>query len=203
MLVMQEGGFMGMGAESASFDTLRAIARECTVRWGVAAFFNFIGDFEQYTAVGYMPEERPEGHADRPVEMAIDLCGLRTPRKVSMCQFVINAEKPILMDGIKDHPAPAAQEDLMAASKTDPVLADFLGKLQSNVNVFQNTPNDEKTKEIAEDFLMRCTANPEGCVKLRACASDRSFNSLTRLASGTFTPAHHSPWMAQPSARSA
>ena len=160
MLVMNTGGFMQLDQRDTSFQVLQDIARECTLKWRVAAFFNFIGDLKQYTAVGYLPEHPDD--ADRPVEMALDLCALEVPRKITMCQFVVNEEKPIVMDGIKDHPAPAAQEDLMAASKTDPVLADFLGKLQNDVNVFQNTPNDEKTKEIAEDFLKRCTHNPEG-----------------------------------------
>ena len=96
-------------------------------------------------------------------EMAVNICGIDTPRKVSVCQHVIAKNEPVVFEGLNNHPAPAPVEDLAAAARVDPELASFLTALQASTG-FEKRPtdtDDELKNKIVLDFFTKVMSSPE------------------------------------------
>ena len=99
-------------------------------------------------------------------QLAVNLCGLMIPRKVTNCQHVIAEEKPLVFQGVEDKRAPqfAKPDELEIAAKVDPVLQEFLEQMQNNPNAFSNEHGNmgrEKARKIAQSYFLECKANPE------------------------------------------
>ena len=167
MLVINDGAFLQLNERDASFAALNGICKETTAKFDAPSFFNFIGGLKQYIATGYMPASMlPEGAVEsvpNVQEMAVNICGIDTPRKVSVCQHVIAKAEPVVFEGLNNHPAPAPVEDLAAAARVDPELASFLTALQASTG-FEKRPtdtDDELKNKIVLDFFTKVMSSPE------------------------------------------
>ena len=153
MVVVEQGGFMNMTPRDEGFGTLQEICREATQRWGLISLVNMIGANQQFAAAGYMPELAVQEKVDperagaiQSAQLAVDMCGLQTPRKASICQHVVASEKPLVYSGSKEAPPTARPEDLMAASKVDPQVREFLTKMAEG-NPFSHARGSEGREE--------------------------------------------------------
>ena len=159
MVVMEQGGFLRMTPDDEGFRVLQEICREATLRWGLISLVNMIGDNRQFTAAGYMPqiagkeESDPAGAEEiRGAQLAVDMCGLQTPRKASVCQHVIASEKELVYAGAKEGPPMARPNELVAASKVDPQVREFLTKM-SEGNPFSHARGSEGREEAMKIAL--------------------------------------------------
>ena len=91
----------------------------------ILSLVNFIGGNTQFTAAGYMPSSSDKdasptspGGALESDQLAVDLCGLTTPRKTSQCQHVIAREKELVYRGAENGPEFAGKEILSFRKQT-------------------------------------------------------------------------------------
>jgi len=171
MVVLNQGDFLRLSPTESAFRVLQSITKEASLKWQILSLVNFIGGNTQFTAAGYMPSSSDKdayptspGGALESDQLAVDLCGLTTPRKTSQCQHVIAREKELVYRGAENGPEFADPPKLMAASKVDPVLASFLEQMQSNQNPLSHARGDsgkEKALEIALSYLKAFEAAPE------------------------------------------
>lgn len=169
MVILNQGGLMNLSPSDSSFEVLQDCTKKASLKWGLVAMVNFIGGKKQYTAAGYMPqividEKMNQATTDsaKPTEdkMAVDLCGLMVPRKVSQCQHVVGREDALVFEGAGNGAPTATAEELGAAAGVDPVLGSFLQQMQSGQSMFQNERGNigrETAMEIAlayqQEFL--------------------------------------------------
>ena len=110
--------------------------------------------------------------------MLLYFCHVQT----SVCQHVVATEKPVVFEGLHNHPAPAANEDMVAASKVDDDLRQFLEEMSAHTTSggssrSGNTPLSKQDLElkmtIVYDFMQEVLAHPE--VGLASCTLQTSF----------------------------
>lgn len=151
-----------MTEKDMAFETLQSLCMEATKKFGIAAFVNIIGGQKQYVAAGFMPSEvAPPMSIAEGSGMALNVCKISTPRKVSVCQHVVHQANPIVFEGLQNHPCPAAMEDLAAASKVDDELAGFLSQMQNNDGYSTQGEGDAFKMKVAMDFFNEAMSSPD------------------------------------------
>ena len=164
MLVMNTGGFMSLDDTDAAFSTLQGICVEVTQKYGKCSFFNMVGGARQYTAAGLMPAEvMPQRGVDAQggEQIALDLCHLTLPRKASVCQHVVATEKALVFEGLQNHPAPADDADMAAASKVDDEVKRFLDEMSRHTGEGADEEAIGLKMRIVYDFITEVMAHPE------------------------------------------
>ena len=162
MVVVNNGGFLNMNEKDIAYETLQSICMEATKKFGLTTFMNMIGGSKQYVAAGYMPSEcAPPMSLGEGSGVALNLCSLSTPRKISVCQHVVHKESPVVFEGLANHPCPTGVEDLAAASKVDTELANFLVQMQNNEGFDTKDEGDELKMKIAIDFFNNAMSHPD------------------------------------------
>jgi hypothetical protein len=179
MVVMSQGNFLHISPSDDAFEELQRVTKEASLRWGLAAFVNMVGGKKQFTAAGFMPQFVTKREEQSPKskttgdqlnlisddKLAVDLCGLVIPRKMTNCQHVVHDEKPLVYEGLKAARVEFAKpEELQVASTVDPVLADFLESMANNPSMLANEHGSvgrEKAMEIASEYLQMSNSSPE------------------------------------------
>ena len=163
MLVLNNGGFMQLDSNDMAYEILQRCCMDATNKYGVPSCFNFIGGQKQYIAAGYMPaSSMPAGstHADQ--KIALDLCGIDTPRKASFCQHTVMKDAPLVFEGLHNHPAPAEMTDLGAAAAVDPTLGAFLEKMAASDTPYPSSDNGDDFKlKVLMEFFKGVQSSPE------------------------------------------
>ena len=164
MLVVNTGGMMTLDEKDAAFETLQHICVQVTLKYGLPSYVNIVGNRTQYTAAGYMPATaipagvKTQSNADGSGEQtALNLCHLTIPRKVSVCQHVVSTEKPLVFEGLHNHPAPADDCDFEVAARVDDDLRSFLDSMASHTG--QATHSSSASEEEARQFKMQVVFN--------------------------------------------
>ncbi len=160
LLVVNNGGFMQMNPDDMVHQKVKDVCMEATRKWGTICQATILDENTQITSCGYMPQmgsERKSGDED-PIETAIDLCGLKVPRKLGMCQHVIAAEKEAIFEKTNDEsknmlPPPTTFEDVVSAGKTDPQVKAFLDRLNNMESAIDWGTKDEESKKILDGFF--------------------------------------------------
>lgn len=166
MLVMNTGGFMNLNDDDAAFSTLQGICVEVTQKYGKCSFFNMVGGARQYTAAGLMPAEAmpacgADAHRNGGEQIALDLCHLTLPRKASVCQHVVATERALVFEGLQNHPAPADDSDMEAASKVDGEVKRFLDEMARHTGEGADEGATGLKMRIVYDFITEVMSHPE------------------------------------------
>ncbi|UPR02812.1 hypothetical protein HOP50_11g61390 [Chloropicon primus] len=162
LLVVNNGGFMHLNNEDTVLPKVKEVCMEATQKWNVICQATILDQNTQFTSCGYMPPcvvTETMKDKDKPVECAIDLCGMKVPRKVGMCQHVIAKDEPIMFQNTQGKedtdnlPPRTTFEDMKQATKTDVKMREFLQRLENNDNVLEWNDKDEETKKILMTYF--------------------------------------------------
>jgi len=165
MHVINDGNFMFMTENDAAHPAIDTIVREATRQFGASTLFNVIGGRHQYTAAGYLvappnddeipviPEHVSDPARAPPPDRAIKINGMKVSRKASSCQHVVAKQDEVEYEGQVEYMAKI--EDLMAASKVDPVLQETLMAIGNLTAPGGGSTGDPEKDTIAMKILTK------------------------------------------------